>query len=604
MFIDDLDQPPCPLPSDLPLLPAVRRFPAMLPDAPRRFDRPVAPSPPTDGLAPDERALSRSRLGVTPLRVAIPALLRLHEGRRQCLDTSKHSQTAAARGRAVIGTAASSTLCAIFTAFKTAQRRIGSPESARVAPAALQREASTELRRIDCGDARASSTALQGHPLRGPRATFVRTEEKGGVGSGMGILDALGGAIAAVRFWWTPVSVELATAAEAALLRPFHAADASGERGEVSIHTESDTLDFAGTGRYTTSYNVRVVHASPPTSGDSASRDVPMLMLHGYGSGSALWTNNLRALTGAGRDGAKRRDVYAMDMLGCGLSERPRFKATTRQEVEDLYVRAVDEWLDKRGLEKVVLTGHSFGGYAAAVYALRRPQRVERLLLVSPVGVPEGSLDDIAKRRREAARARREAAAQGAAAGTQAEARRPITSSWWWPLAMSLVRILWWLGVTPNGVVRMLGPKGPAVVQGYAARRFVDGSVDKGALGRYLYQILAARGSGEYVLNRVLKPGAYAVLPLCHRLPSLDARLPVDCFYGDADWMDHKHFDDLVPHMPGQTRVHVVSRAGHYLFLDNHVDFNDAMLAVVEGQDIDDGRAARMAMREREPSRL
>ena len=43
------------------------------------------------------------------------------------------------------------------------------------------------------------------------------------------------------------------------------------------------------------------------------------------------------------------------------------------------------------GLEKIVLLGHSMGGYLSCRYALKYPENVERLILVSPVGVGEGS---------------------------------------------------------------------------------------------------------------------------------------------------------------------------------------------------------------------
>jgi len=40
------------------------------------------------------------------------------------------------------------------------------------------------------------------------------------------------------------------------------------------------------------------------------------------------------------------------------------------------------------------LCGHSFGGYIATVFALRYPENISKLLLLSPVGVPE-KLEDV-----------------------------------------------------------------------------------------------------------------------------------------------------------------------------------------------------------------
>ena len=104
----------------------------------------------------------------------------------------------------------------------------------------------------------------------------------------------------------------------------------------------------------------------------------PVVMLHGFGGGVGLWALNLDALSREGRS------VYALDLLGFGQSSRPCFP-TDAEEVEAMFVDAIEQWRAQLGLEAMILLGHNLGGYLAASYALRHPRRYRR-----GRGVPRG----------------------------------------------------------------------------------------------------------------------------------------------------------------------------------------------------------------------
>lgn len=90
--------------------------------------------------------------------------------------------------------------------------------------------------------------------------------------------------------------------------------------------------------------------------------------------------------------------VYALDWLGMGRSARPSFsvKASRKDvaarvgEAESFFVDSLEDWRTKMGLDKMTLIGHSLGAYLSVVYALKHPQRVDKLILLSPAGVPRG----------------------------------------------------------------------------------------------------------------------------------------------------------------------------------------------------------------------
>lgn len=97
---------------------------------------------------------------------------------------------------------------------------------------------------------------------------------------------------------------------------------------------------------------------------------------------------------------ASARDRFASshrflwyDRLGCGLSDRDGFEVSLDNDVEQL--TAV---LDAAGARRARLVGYSFGAPAAAAFAARHPQRVERLVLYS--GFARGStVADVEQRR-------------------------------------------------------------------------------------------------------------------------------------------------------------------------------------------------------------
>lgn len=77
---------------------------------------------------------------------------------------------------------------------------------------------------------------------------------------------------------------------------------------------------------------------------------------------------------------------------GFGRSSRCYFSSDPDQ-AEDQYVAAIEKWRQNAGIKKMVLLGHSFGGYLSAAYALKHPANVQHLILADPWGLPERPAD-------------------------------------------------------------------------------------------------------------------------------------------------------------------------------------------------------------------
>ena len=347
---------------------------------------------------------------------------------------------------------------------------------------------------------------------------------------------------------------------------------------------------------------------------DDDSDTAPIILAHGYGCGGAVFVPSIEPLycelKKHNPDGNKSRKIHLIDWLGCGLSSRAKFECDDVDECEEFFVESFEEWRRVMGIKRMILVGHSLGGYMSAVYALKYPQFIDHLILISPVGVPEvpsdyGNMDKY---------------------------------PWKTRMLISTFRSLWDKGFTPHDLVRWVGPKGKSLVEGAVNRRLFRlddterGKKLKPLLAEYLYHITHDGGSGEYALNKVLMPGAFAYKPLYSRLPGLSKyqskieseiycgggvdiidkndevreskeskenenvngdvnvndnvnvlndNLKVDFIYGESDWMDDFSAKELKKTKALKCNVYQIDNAGHQLLLENSDLFAQKLAAII-----------------------
>lgn len=105
----------------------------------------------------------------------------------------------------------------------------------------------------------------------------------------------------------------------------------------------------------------------------------PIMLLHGGGVDSAhlSWDRVIGSLCDHHR-------VFAPDLPGYGLSDKPAVTYSM-----EYYITFLAHLLDALHLERVSLVGLSLGGGISLGFALRFPERVEKLVLVAPYGILE-----------------------------------------------------------------------------------------------------------------------------------------------------------------------------------------------------------------------
>jgi pimeloyl-ACP methyl ester carboxylesterase len=102
----------------------------------------------------------------------------------------------------------------------------------------------------------------------------------------------------------------------------------------------------------------------------------PLLLLHGGAANSAMWMGEIAAFAGFFR-------AYCIDMLG-----EPGLTVPARPSLaSDAYAEWLDDVLNHLGIRRASIVAVSLGGWLGLDYAIRRPERVERVAVLCPGGI-------------------------------------------------------------------------------------------------------------------------------------------------------------------------------------------------------------------------
>jgi pimeloyl-ACP methyl ester carboxylesterase len=211
--------------------------------------------------------------------------------------------------------------------------------------------------------------------------------------------------------------------------------------------------------------------------------------------------------------------VYALDYPGHGFSEIPKTDYDP-----DLFVRTVEEFLDKLDLKDVTLVGISIGGVIPLIVAANHNPRVKKVIAINPYDYAHGM--GIAR-----------------------------ANGWAW-LTFNLAKV----PVLGETVMRL-------------RNRFIEQRILQGGVAN---PEAITPGFGAQVRASGLRQGHYrAFLNLLRHAYLWDeARerygeitVPVLVVYGDRDWSREDERQRTIKAIPG-AKVETVSNAGHFLSLD------------------------------------
>ncbi len=97
-----------------------------------------------------------------------------------------------------------------------------------------------------------------------------------------------------------------------------------------------------------------------------------IIFIHGMGGSTYSWRENKMYIAQSGYR------VIAIDLKGFGLSDKGFFSDYSHKE----QARLISLVMDKKGIERAVMVGHSMGGSVVTHFAINHPERISRLILV------------------------------------------------------------------------------------------------------------------------------------------------------------------------------------------------------------------------------
>ena len=99
----------------------------------------------------------------------------------------------------------------------------------------------------------------------------------------------------------------------------------------------------------------------------------PVVLLHALFATAASWYRNVEALSHSYR-------TYCVDVIGEANKSRPTQPITSLDD----YLRWFTGLIDGLGIDSLYLVGNSYGGFTAAYYAMKLPERIIKLVLIGP----------------------------------------------------------------------------------------------------------------------------------------------------------------------------------------------------------------------------
>ncbi len=264
----------------------------------------------------------------------------------------------------------------------------------------------------------------------------------------------------------------------------------------------------------------------------TAGEGKPVVLVHGWPTSSSLWRKIIPPL-------ARTRKVIAPDLPGFGKSDKPLDVSYTHNYHSEI----LRDFLNRLNIGKVSIALHDVGVPIGLLWAIRNPDKVEKIIILDSLFYPDGCCKLFYT--------------------YKISLFRRLLMTIPYPKTPVLLKLLL-LGIHTLGVRKLIFTQWPGI---YLAMKL--GVKNKKGLARDViknYQAPFAGANGREALKKTFLDLELDELEeIIHALPTI--KVPVHIIYGEDDW--------ILPHLSEENRrlqkdlpdarLTAVTNCGHYI---------------------------------------
>lgn len=259
------------------------------------------------------------------------------------------------------------------------------------------------------------------------------------------------------------------------------------------------------------------------------------------------------------------------------------------EEVENVYVESLESWRKENNIEKFDLLAHSLGGYLGMSYILKYPNRINKIIMVSPGGVERSPFAISNPEYKEIKK------------DDEGELQIPISNevkSYGFLGRYGLIdenfKLIWRMRCSILTILRWIGPFGPNVL----IERNVDKLTRSGNIKdlkeielfiKYIYSCCIRASFSETTIMRLFDASVVGKYPILDKIRDYgENKLNHKDFlwvYGEHDFMYKQCGVEAIEEIkkvckdePGSYELKIIKNAGHNMYLDNDKDFNEEVV--------------------------